>query len=151
MRLRSSAFADGAEIPRRFTCEGDDISPPLEWSDVPAGTRSFVLLCDDPDAPGGTWHHWAAYNIPANLQGLAADAASNAATLGFAQAINDFQKPGYGGPCPPRGGGPHHYHFRLLALAVERLPLAARVSCRDVERAARERIADATLVAIYRR
>ena len=64
MRLTSSAFADGAMIPRRFTCDGQDLSPPLAWADVPNNVRSFVLLCDDPDAPGGTWHHWAVYDIP---------------------------------------------------------------------------------------
>jgi Raf kinase inhibitor-like YbhB/YbcL family protein len=64
MKLVSSAFADGAAIPRRFTCDGENLSPPLQWSDAPAGTRSFALLCDDPDAPGGTWHHWAAYDLP---------------------------------------------------------------------------------------
>jgi Raf kinase inhibitor-like YbhB/YbcL family protein len=103
MRLNSSAFADGSAIPRRFTCDGDDLSPPLSWSDAPPGTRSFVLLCDDPDAPAGTWHHWAAYDIPSTLTALAERAASDAERGGFKQAINDFQRSGYGGPCPPRG------------------------------------------------
>ena len=67
MRLTSSAFADGAMIPRRFTCDGEDLSPPLAWTDVPNNVRSFVLLCDDPDAPGGTWHHWAVYDIPPEI------------------------------------------------------------------------------------
>jgi Raf kinase inhibitor-like YbhB/YbcL family protein len=67
MKLVSSAFADGAAIPRRFTCDGENLSPPLQWSDAPASTRSFVLLCDDPDAPAGTWHHWAAYDLPLTL------------------------------------------------------------------------------------
>jgi Raf kinase inhibitor-like YbhB/YbcL family protein len=152
MRLRSSAFFGEAEIPRRFTCDGDDLSPPLEWSDVPAGTKSFVLLCDDPDAPGGTWHHWAAYNIPAAQTAFPLDAGKNAESLGFKQAINDFRRPGYGGPCPPRGAGPHHYHFRLLALSVDRLSLTAKPSCREVESAARKHtIAEAVLVGIYRR
>lgn len=151
MRLRSGAFADGAAIPRRFTCQGEDISPPLEWSEVPAGTKSFALVCDDPDAPGGTWHHWAAYDIPGDRTSLPLDAGANAGTLGFKQAINDFEKPGYGGPCPPPGS-PHHYHFRLMALSVERLPVRADASCRDVESAARARkVAEATLVAIFRR
>jgi Raf kinase inhibitor-like YbhB/YbcL family protein len=68
MRLTSSAFADGAMIPRRFTCDGQGLSPPLAWADVPNNVRSFVLLCDDPDAPGGTWHHWAVYDIPEIVQ-----------------------------------------------------------------------------------
>lgn len=151
MRLRSSTFADGSAIPRRFTCDGEDISPPLDWSDGPAGTKSFALLCDDPDAPGGTWHHWAAYDITASQTGLPLDAGNNAAKLHFKQAINDFHKPGYGGPCPPRGA-PHHYHFRLLALSVEQLSVPAQASCRAVESEARKHsLAEATLVGIYRR
>src|SRR5437588_4922517 len=88
MRLGSSALLDGAPIPRRFTCDGEDLSPPLEWTGAPAGARSFTLLCDDPDAPSGTWHHWAAYDIPSTLTMLAQGAASNAEKLGFKQAIN---------------------------------------------------------------
>jgi Raf kinase inhibitor-like YbhB/YbcL family protein len=151
MRLRSSAFPDGAAIPRPFACDGDDLSPPLDWSEVPAGTRSFVLLCDDPDAPGGTWHHWAAYDIAADKTALPLDAGRNAEKLGFKQAINDFQRSGYGGPCPPPGA-PHHYHFRLLALSIDPLPLASHPSCRDVENEAHKHsLAVATLVGIYRR
>ncbi len=151
MRLRSNAFADGAAISRRFTCEGDDVSPPLEWSEVPAGTRSFALFCNDPDAPGGTWHHWAAYDLAPTLTGMPLDAGNNAAKLGFKQAVNDFGKPGYGGPCPPPGA-PHHYHFRLLALSVDRLSLADDSSCETAENEARKhRLAEATLVGIYRR
>src|SRR5512139_1384802 len=99
MQLRSSAFPDGTTIPRRFTCDGTDLSPPLDWSDAPETTRSFVLLCDDPDAPAGTWRHWAAYDIPADRAALVEGAAQQG--KGFRQAINDFQQPGYGGPCPP--------------------------------------------------
>ncbi|HUI96220.1 MAG TPA: YbhB/YbcL family Raf kinase inhibitor-like protein [Xanthobacteraceae bacterium] len=151
MRLTSSAFADGAEIPRHLTCDGDDVSPPLEWAGAPASARSFVLLCDDPDAPGGTWHHWAAYDIPANRAQLAQGAATQS-DPGFRQAINDFQKPGYGGPCPPRRHGIHHYHFRLLALAVDRLPVGGDPTCRVVEREARKHVlAEATLVGVYQR
>ncbi len=150
MRLTSSAFADGAGIPRRFTCDGDDVSPPLAWSEAPAATRSFVLLCDDPDAPGGTWHHWAAYDIPADRTQLAEGAAKPGS--GFQQAINDFQNSGYGGPCPPRRHGIHHYHFRLLALTVERLAVAGDPTCRAVEREARRHaLEEATLVGVYER
>jgi Raf kinase inhibitor-like YbhB/YbcL family protein len=116
-------------IPRRFTCDGEDLSPPLDWSGAPAGTRSFVLLCKDPDAPAGTWHHWAAYDIPAGQTALAAGGAGHAESQGFKQAINDFQRPGYGGPCPPRRHGPHHYHFRMLALSVDRLAIRQHPSC----------------------
>ncbi len=152
MRLTSSAFADGAGIPRRFTCDGEDVSPPLAWSGAPAATHSFVLLCDDPDAPGGTWHHWAAYDIPADRTQLAEGAAKAGGDPGFEQAINDFQKSGYGGPCPPRRHGIHHYHFRLLALSVDRLTVAADPTCRAVEREARKHVlAEATLVGVYQR
>ena len=152
MRLNSSAFADGAAIPRHFTCDGEDVSPAFDWSDPPAPTRSFVLLCDDPDAPGGVWHHWAVYDIPANQRGLAEGAVRDSDRKDFKQAINDFRRSGYGGPCPPRGHGSHHYHFRLLAVSVDLLPLGSKASCRDVEREARKHvIAEATLVGTYQR
>jgi Raf kinase inhibitor-like YbhB/YbcL family protein len=95
MKLISIAFDDGAAIPRRFTCNRENLSPPLQWSGTPAGARSFVLLCDDPDAPAGTWHHWAAYDIPPTTTELADDAAQNTK---MKQAVNDFRKVGYGGP-----------------------------------------------------
>jgi Raf kinase inhibitor-like YbhB/YbcL family protein len=150
MRLRSSAFPDGTTIPRRFTCDGTDLSPPLDWSDAPETTRSFVLLCDDPDAPAGTWRHWAAYDIPADRAALVEGAAQQG--KGFKQAINDFQQPGYGGPCPPRGDGIHRYRFRLLALAVDRLPARREPSCQAVEReASKHLLAEATLIGTYQR
>jgi Raf kinase inhibitor-like YbhB/YbcL family protein len=152
MRLNSTAFGDGSAIPRRFTCDGEDLSPPLTWSDVPAGTRSFALLCDDPDAPAGTWHHWAAFDIPSTLTMFDQGVASDAGKLGFKQAVNDFRRPGYGGPCPPHGHGLHHYHFRLLALSVDHLAVGSTPSCHDVEcEARRHTIAEATLFGVYQR
>lgn len=152
MRLNSSAFPDGSAISRRYSCDGEDLSPPLDWSGVPVGTRSLVLLCDDPDAPAGTWHHWAAYDIPADRTALEEGAAEHPERQGFKQAINDFRRPGYGGPCPPGGHGPHHYHFRLLALSIDRLAVRKDPSCRDVEREARKHIlAEAVLVGVYER
>ena len=152
MLLRSSAFDDGAEIPRRFTCEGGDASPPLHWSGAPSATRSFVVLCDDPDAPAGTWHHWAAYDIPVDRATLPEGAARGGGKDGLKQALNDFGQPGYGGPCPPRSHGPHHYHFRLLALATDHLRLRKDPPCRDVEREARKHLlAEAVLVGLYER
>ncbi len=152
MRLESSAFSDGDRIPRRFTCEGEDLSPPVNWSDAPAGTASFVLLCDDPDAPAGTWRHWAAYDIPADRAALPEGVGRRRGEDGLMQAINDFGRPGYGGPCPPRGHGPHHYRFRLLALSTGRLQTPKQPSCRDIEREARKHlIAEAVLVGLFER
>jgi Raf kinase inhibitor-like YbhB/YbcL family protein len=152
MRLRSHAFQDRSEIPQRYTCDGDDVSPPLAWDAPPKDVRSFVVLCDDPDAPGGTWHHWAAYDIPAELSALAEGAVQRAGQQKFKQAINDFQRVGYGGPCPPHLHGLHHYHFRLLALSVYRLKTGKNPSCREIERAARKHvIAEAVLVGVYER
>jgi Raf kinase inhibitor-like YbhB/YbcL family protein len=150
--LRSSAFDDGAAIPRQFTGEGEDISPPLVWNEPPAGTRSFVVLCDDPDAPSGTWRHWAAYDIPPECEGLPAGAAAQSVKQGFQQALNDFGKPGYGGPFPPRSDGPHRYRFYLLALSSRHLDVRKDPSCRQVEREARRHVlAEAVLSGVYER
>lgn len=152
MRLSSPAFSDGAAIPRIHTCDGQDVSPPFDWHDPPAETRSFVLLCDDPDAPGGTWHHWAAYDIPTALTALPQGAAQEADLHGFKQGVNDFQRSGYGGPCPPHRHGRHRYHFRLLALSIERLTVGKKPSCRAVEHDARRHILnEAVLLGIYER
>ncbi len=152
MELSSTAFSDGAAIPRRFTCDSEDLSPPLEWSDPPGETRSFVLLCNDLDAPGGIWHHSAIYDIPAALTSLAQGAAQHAEKRGFKRAINDFQPIGYGGPCPPHRHGPHHYHFRLLALSVDRLATGNNPSCRDVAHEANKHaLAKANLIGVYER
>jgi Raf kinase inhibitor-like YbhB/YbcL family protein len=152
MKITSSAFSDGKTIPRDYTCEGADRSPPLAWTGVPSTAKSLVLLCDDPDAPGGTWHHWAVFDIPATDKGLAENLAKSERVGAIRQGLNDFRKVGYGGPCPPPGHGPHHYRFRLLALSVDRLDLPARPGCRYVERAAApHRVAEAVLVGIYER
>jgi Raf kinase inhibitor-like YbhB/YbcL family protein len=149
MRLISDAFAAGQSIPLRYTCEGEDLSPALRWSDAPGGTKSFVLLCDDPDAPAGTWHHWAVYDIPPDMRELAEGASRQS---GLKQAVNDFCRSGYGGPCPPRGHGVHHYHFRLLALSVERLHFGKPPTCVDVDREAHKHAIDeAILIGTYQR
>jgi Raf kinase inhibitor-like YbhB/YbcL family protein len=112
--LTSSAFRDGETIPRQFTCDGDDLPPPLAWSDAPDGTRSFALILDDPDAPHGTFTHWVLYDIPTTTTGLADQR--------FGKALrNDFGRSGYGGPCPPVGHGPHRYFFTLYAVDVPSL------------------------------
>ena len=114
----SSAFAEGGWIPDLHTCQGANLSPALEWSGEPGGTRSFTLTVDDPDAPAGTWNHWLLYDVPAKVHNLP----QGAKGVGVG-GKNDFQKPGYGGPCPPKGHGPHRYFFHLYALDVETLGL----------------------------
>jgi len=116
LSLRSVAFESGSRIPRTYTCDGRDVSPPLRWDNAPQGTKSFALICDDPDAPMGTWVHWVIYNIPADTDRLPeAVASTEQLDSGALQGGNDFGRIGYGGPCPPRGK-PHRYFFRLYAL-----------------------------------
>ncbi len=115
LELTSPAFSEGEMIPARYTCDGSDISPALSWSGVPKTAKSLALICDDLDAPMGTWVHWVLFNIPADAVGLPAEI-SSAATLenGARHGKNDFRRLGYGGPCPP--GGTHRYFFKLYAL-----------------------------------
>ncbi len=119
MTLRSAAFAEGAEIPMRHTCEGADVSPALEWSGVPAGTRSLALVVDDPDAPDPkapktTWVHWVLYEMPPATAGLAEGVVRDALPAGTRQGVNDWKRTGWRGPCPPIGR--HRYFFKLYAL-----------------------------------
>ena len=150
MHLTTTAFAAGGRIPARYTCKGDDLSPPLAWSGQPPATRSFALVCSDPDAPAGTWYHWAAFDIPRDLHALEEHCRPTRPAL--RQAINDFGKRGYGGPCPPPGHGPHHYLFTLYALDREQLDLPDGARCREVERAAKAHALDsARLIGVYER
>ena len=116
MEITSTAFQEGEAIPAKYSCDGQDISPELTWSEVPEGTQSFALITDDPDAPIGTFTHWVIFNIPADSLGLP-EAVPNEPQLtsGALQGKNDFGNIGYGGPCPPPGAL-HHYHFTLYAL-----------------------------------
>jgi Raf kinase inhibitor-like YbhB/YbcL family protein len=115
MQLKSTAFTHNELIPSRYTCDGEDISPPLSWSNPPADTKSLALICDDPDAPMKTWVHWVVYNLPPDIRALPERVpAGNALSDGGIQGINDFGKIAYGGPCPPRGT--HRYFFKLYAL-----------------------------------
>lgn len=149
--LKSDAFADGQTLPTQFTCDGEDQSPPLEWSEPPSGTKSFALVVDDPDAPSGTFRHWAAFNIPAAARNLAAGAGNNSEGM-MAQARNDFGNPGYGGACPPRGHGPHRYRFKLLALDVDKLDLSPETPVSRVEAEAESHVlARAELTGRYER
>ena len=118
MTLRSSAFEHGGNIPKKHTGEGEDLSPPLSWSNVPDGTRSFALICHDPDAPlvsPGTYGfvHWVLYGIPASVTGLPEGVKEHT------RGVNNFDRQGYGGPMPPNGHGTHHYFFWLMALDAE--------------------------------
>lgn len=115
MKITSSAFKEGQMIPSRYTCDGQDISPPLEWDQVPDGTKSFALICDDPDAPRGTWVHWVVYDIPPGVKNLPENVRPDREPgSGIRQGKNDWPKIGYGGPCPP--SGIHRYYFKLYAL-----------------------------------
>lgn len=148
----SSAFVSGQTIPTRHTCDGEDRSPPLAWKGAPAATRSFVVLCDDPDAPGGGWGHWALYDLPATWHTLPEAYPATPAAGAGRHGLNDFGRSGYGGPCPPRGHGPHHYHFRVLALDVEALGLPPGAKFQTVaEQARRHVVAQAELVGVYER
>jgi hypothetical protein len=119
MKLTSTAFGENQSIPKLYTCEGKDVSPPLAWSGVPANAKSLALIVDDPDAPDPaaprmTWVHWVLYNIPASAAGLAQGAASGGLPKGTLEGSNDWQRTGYGGPCPPIGR--HRYFHKLYAL-----------------------------------
>jgi Raf kinase inhibitor-like YbhB/YbcL family protein len=122
LQLTSSAFVSGDVIPVRYTCEGDDVSPPLHWDDLPEAARALALVMDDPDAPRGTFTHWLVADLaptPNDLEegaDLGALVGAGGAGSSPAAGINDFGRVGYGGPCPPRGHGRHRYQFRLYAL-----------------------------------
>ncbi len=119
LELKSPAFKDGETIPEKYTCKGDNISPSLEWTGVPAGTKSFALIMDDPDAPMGIWVHWVIYNIPGDVSMLKEDIPRDTSlTDGTKQGTNSFNWIGYGGPCPPKGPA-HRYMFKLYALDEE--------------------------------
>ncbi len=136
-KLMSGAFAEGATIPRLHTCEGADVSPALEWSGEPGGTKSFVLIVDDPDAPRGAWNHWLLYDIPASVHALAQGVRADAAGM---SGTNDFGKPGYGGPCPPPGHGAHRYFFRLYAVSVDSLGLKRGAKRAELDKALKGKV-----------
>ena len=118
IKITSTAFEDGGLIPAKYTCDGADISPPLRWEAVPEGTKSIALICDDPDAPAGTWVHWVLFNLPADSRELAENIPTDR-TLpsGAKQGTSDFGRIGYGGPCPP--SGTHRYFFKIYALDTQ--------------------------------
>ncbi len=152
MTISSPAFAHNAAIPARFTCQGSDVSPELAWRDVPPGTQSLALIVDDPDAPDPaaprtTWVHWLLYNLPADCSGLPEAVA--ALPAGCGEGINDWQRTGYGGPCPPIGR--HRYFFKLYALDTRLLELGTPTKAQLEQAMAGHVIAQAWLVGTYQK
>lgn len=150
MELKSQVFQSGAMIPPNYTCDGQDVSPPLSWSDPPVGTISFGLISDDPDAPMGTWVHWVIWNIPASTRVLEENFPKTASLPnGIKQGTTDFHRVGYGGPCPP--SGIHRYYFKLYALDTT-LNLPSSTTKKDLEQAMQGHILGQTeLMGTYRR
>lgn len=154
LMISSTAFAQNGNIPSRYTCEGEDISPQLSWSGVPAGSRSLALIVDDPDAPDPaapkmTWVHWVLYNIPPENQGIGEATTSSSLPTGTLQGINDWKRTGYGGPCPPIGR--HRYFFKLYALDSP-LPDLNRPTKAQLEQAMRGHIlGQAELIGTYQK
>ena len=148
--LTSSVFTQGEPIPVKYTCDGEDISPPLEWGDPPQGTRSFALINDDPDAPVGTWDHWILYNLPSEARSLPEAIPSDAELSdGSQHGQNSWRRPGYGGPCPP--SGTHRYFFKLYALDTT-LDLASGVNKEQLLQAMEGHVlGQAELMGIYSR
>jgi len=133
-QITTTAFRDGSSIPKKFTCDGPDVSPALSWGDSPAGTKSLAIIADDPDAPAGTWVHWVLYDLPADTRKLPEGVAKDRELPnGALQGRNDFGKIGYNGPCPPRGSE-HRYFFKLYALD-SKTGLKAGVTKSELERA----------------
>ena len=152
MKLSSAAFDEGGMLPPRFTCDGNGVSPPLAWADMPDGTAGFALLCEDPDAPSGTFTHWLLYNLSAGNRELAEGVPKDAVLpIGARQGTNSFGNLGYGGACPPRGDREHRYIFKLYALETD-LALAPGARREQLLDAIRDRVlAEAQLTGKYKR
>lgn len=152
--LRSSSFSPNGAIPKKYTCEGDDVSPPLSWADPPPGTKSLALIVDDPDAPDPKapqtiWVHWVLYNLPASATALPEGIAPKALPPGTRQGVNDWKRTGYRGPCPPIGR--HRYFFKLYALDSELSDLGETTKSK-LEQAMRGHVlATAELVGTYQK
>lgn len=151
LELNSPVFKHNEFIPRRYTCQGEDISPELNWSGVPLQTKSLVLICDDPDAPMGTWVHWVVYDIPVDKGGFSEGVATDEILEGnIKQGITDFGGVGYGGPCPPPGK-PHRYFFKLYCLDTM-LNLKPGLRKDDILKAIKGHvIAETQLIGLYKR
>lgn len=154
LTLTSPAFAESASIPSRHTCDGQDVSPPLQWSGVPSNARSLVLIVDDPDAPDPaapkrTWVHWVLYDIPANATGLPEGVASAQLPAGTREGLNDWERTGYGGPCPPIGR--HRYFHKLYALDTVLSDLGKPDKARLLEAMKGHVVAQVELIGTYQR
>ena len=148
--VTSSAFKEGQMIPGKYTCDGDDMSPPINWSAIPTGAKSIALISDDPDAPRGTWVHWVIFNIPAEAKGLTEDVPhEEVLDNGAVQGMNDSHQTGYGGPCPP--GGIHRYFFKVYALDTK-ISLGPKATKLDLEDAMKGHIlSEGQLMGRYKR
>jgi Raf kinase inhibitor-like YbhB/YbcL family protein len=145
LRVSSPAFASGSEIPRKYTCDGQNAAPPLEWSGVPQQAKSLAVICEDPDATSGTFTHWVLYDIPSSSDGLPEHPKTGTS------GVNNFGTTGFSGPCPPKKDHAHHYHFHVYALDVESLGPSG-LSKEDAVNAMRAHIvAEGELVGTYKR
>ena len=152
LTLTSPAFGPSESIPKLYTCEGSDISPPLQWSGVPSGAKSLALIVDDPDAPDPkapkrVWVHWVLYNIPASAAGISENEAANGVPAGTRQALNDWKRTGYGGPCPPIGR--HRYFHKLYALDIALPDLGNPTKAQLLEAMKGHIVAEAELIGTY--
>ncbi len=148
-KLTVDGFREGSAIPQKHTCDGENLSPRLAWEEAPQATKSFALIVDDPDAPAGTWTHWILWDLPPETSEVAAGYKPGDAGV---TGTNDFGKPGYGGPCPPRGHGAHRYFFKLFALDTPSLDLSEQTRRGELDRALKDQVlAEARYMGRYER
>ena len=145
LRVSSPAFSDNGAIPKQYTCDGQNVAPPLQWSGVPERAKSVAVICDDPDAPSGTFTHCVLYDIPSSTHALA-----ERASIGTA-GLNSFGKRGFGGPCPPKKDHAHHYHFHVYALDVDSIGPAGLSKEDAVDAMSGHILAEGELVGTYKR
>ena len=145
LKVESPAFSDGGPIPPKYTCDGENVSPPLEWAGMPQRVGSVAVICEDPDAPRGLFTHWVLYDLDPSITGLAEGSAA-----GGKEGTNDFNTRGYGGPCPP-ANGPHRYFFRVFALDLASLGRAGLRRREAVKAMHGHVLAEGHLMGLYRR
>ncbi len=145
LQISSPAFGDGGAIPKKYTCDGQNIAPPLEWAGLPKESKTVAIVCEDPDAPSGTFTHWVLYDLPATTRSLREGASAGKT------GVNDFGKAGFGGPCPPKKDHAHHYHFHVYALDVDSLGPAGLSKGDAREAMSGHVLAEGELTGIYKR